>query len=190
MTTLTILKLFYVEKLEYQIFLEGIHSFLIITLGELEQVLKALIQRRQRLKSIAGERKQKLNKSKEFFEFKNQCDDLSAWINERRRHALGIYGSGESTDLHTIDRHLNKHEALEKEMNANRTRLEKLKHTAAAVDAVAVVVPQVTKSRDGKCFILNKKILIEPYTVQMSFHFSSYLYRLKKHSVFFISVKS
>ncbi len=142
-------------------------------------MLKALIQRRQRLKSIAGERKQKLNKSKEFFEFKNQCDDLSAWINERRRHALGIYGSGEATDLHTIDRHLNKHEALEKEMNANRTRLEKLKHTAAAVDAVAVVVPQVTKSRDGKCFILNKTILIEPYTVQLSFHFSSYLYRLK-----------
>lgn len=100
-------------------------------LNELDQILKALVQRRQKLKATAGERKNKLNKSKEFFEFKNQCDDLNAWISERRRHALGIYTAAE--DLHTIDKYLNRHEALEKEMNANRTRLDKLKQAASAL---------------------------------------------------------
>lgn len=112
-------------------------------INELDQILKALVQRRHKLKAIAGERKHKLNKSKEFFEFKNQCDDLNAWISERRRHALGMIDTAVAVDLHTIDKYLNKHEALEKEMNANRTRLDKLKQENGSSASMLAVVSKV-----------------------------------------------
>lgn len=52
---------------------------------EMDSVYAALVERRKRLKSAANERKVKLAQSKEFFEFKIECDDLEAWISERRR---------------------------------------------------------------------------------------------------------
>lgn len=52
---------------------------------EMESVYVALVERRRRLKATANERKLALAQSKEFFEFKIECDDLEAWIAERRR---------------------------------------------------------------------------------------------------------
>ena len=105
--------------------------------SELEKVLNQLTEKRQNLKKIASERCQKLKKSKEFFEFKNQCDDLNAWINERRRHAQATSSAEQqmqsADSFYLIEKHLNRHEALEKEMNANRTRLENLKTIASGI---------------------------------------------------------
>lgn len=107
-------------------------------INEIEDILKQLTAKRQKLKATAVERKQKLNKSKEFFEFKNQCDDLNAWIGERQRHAQTIYSAAEqiksAETFYLIEKYLNKHEALEKELNSNRTRLEKLKLIATGME--------------------------------------------------------
>ena len=94
-------------------------------------------QKREHLKLIALERKQKLKQSKEFFEFKNQCDDLNSWLNDRRRKCLTIQLddnelNNSSNNSILIEKYSNKHEALEKELNANRVRLESLKTTESA----------------------------------------------------------
>lgn len=53
--------------------------------AEMEKDYENLVERRKRLKKSAQERKVKLGQSKEFFEFRIECDDLEAWIAERRR---------------------------------------------------------------------------------------------------------
>lgn len=53
--------------------------------AEMERIYLGLVERRKRLKRAAQDRKLKLAQSKEFFEFKIDCDDLEAWIAERRR---------------------------------------------------------------------------------------------------------
>ena len=106
------------------------------SIAELELILKNLVAKRLELKQIAVERKRKLKKSKEFFEFKNQCDELNAWISERRRDSLKnqVNAAEKSANtLYLLEKQLNKHEALEKELNANRTRLYKLKQISANV---------------------------------------------------------
>lgn len=106
---------------------------------ETDKILKLLGQKREHLKLIALERKQKLKQSKEFFEFKNQCDDLNSWLNDRRRKCLTIQlddnelnNNNSSNNSILIEKYSNKHEALEKELNANRVRLESLKTTESA----------------------------------------------------------
>lgn len=107
--------------------------------SEIEQIFNNLIQKRKYLKDTAVERKRKLKSSKEFFEFKNQCDDLNGWISERRRHAQTIYNAVEhvnsAENFYLIGKYLNKHEALDKELSANRTRLDRLKQIATLIEA-------------------------------------------------------
>ena len=76
-----------------------------------------------------------MKQSKEFYEFKNQCDDLNSWLNDRRRKLLTIQlvsSGNDGNDESKIEKYSNKHEALEKELNANRVRLENLKTTESA----------------------------------------------------------
>ena len=106
-------------------------------IAELDQLLRALTARRHQLKANSAERRRRLQQSKQFFEFKNECDDLNAWINERRRYAQQIYSAAEqiksAETFYLIEKYMNKHEALEKELTANRTRLERLKEAQQEV---------------------------------------------------------
>lgn len=79
--------------------------------GEIQTIFNTLTLKRQKLKQSALERKNKLAKSKEFFEFKIQCDDLSSWIDERRAimHANVNLEAGQLTQ---IEKYLNKHDAI------------------------------------------------------------------------------
>jgi chromosome segregation ATPase len=99
--------------------------------SEVDKIFKDLQAKRLKLKTAAQERKDKLNQSKEFFEFKIQCDDLNSWINDKKRlvaNTLVVDPQNATSDIYyQIERNLTKHEAIEKELNANRTRLEKLK---------------------------------------------------------------
>jgi spectrin beta len=97
---------------------------------EIDLVLKNLTSKRDSLKRIALDRKQKLKQSKEFFEFRNQCDDLNSWLNERRRKCATI-NLDDLTSSVLIEKYSTKHAGLEKELNANRIRLETLKLDAA-----------------------------------------------------------
>ena len=94
---------------------------------QVEPLFNELAKKRHLLKNHAQERKAKLLQSKEFFEFKVQCDDLNSWIGER----LHLVPANFTPDQ--IEKSLNKHEALEKELNSNRTRLERLKLDGAKI---------------------------------------------------------
>lgn len=115
---------------------------------EMERVYSELVERRRRLKSAANERKLKLSQSKEFFEYKIECDDLEAWISERRRVLDQIRATpgGSGGD---ISRVLIKHETVEKEVSANRTRLEKLESTGEQLIKHAVRRDETRELLDG-----------------------------------------
>lgn len=93
-------------------------------IDEMEQVFHSLTVKRQKLKQSALERKNKLAKSKEFYEFKIQCDDLNSWIDERR--SIVENANVQSGSLAHLEKSMNKHEAIEKELISNRTRLDSL----------------------------------------------------------------
>ena len=95
-------------------------------LNEHADVYDMLSERRQRLKAAALERKKALKQSKEFYEFKINCDDLEAWCNERRRLMQVSTSIDDSLTIYQIEKRLKKHEAIESELVANRTRLERL----------------------------------------------------------------
>lgn len=124
-------------------------------LQETEQIFQELTLKRQKLKLTALERKTKLAKSKEFFEFRIQCDDLNSWIDERRRLMFGSI-SIEPQTTGQIEKNLNKHEAIEKELISNRTRLDKL-----IVDG-ANVIKSINKER------LEQSISVDEVTTMMS----------------------
>ena len=90
---------------------------------EIEKIYQDLVTKRKNLKQNAQNRKLNLNQSKEFFEFQIKCDDLNSWIDERSR----LMQQPQVDNIYQIEKNLNKHEAIEKELSANRTRLEKLK---------------------------------------------------------------
>lgn len=91
---------------------------------QMQTIFQSLTAKRQKLKQSALERKVKLAKSKEFYEFKIQCDDLNCWIGERR--AVVENTNAESGSLAHLEKSMNKHEAIEKELISNRTRLDRL----------------------------------------------------------------
>ncbi|CAF0717385.1 unnamed protein product [Brachionus calyciflorus] len=94
-------------------------------INEMDAIFQNLTQKRLKLKQSALDRKTKLAKSKEFFEFKIQCDDLSSWINDKRA-LMNSTTNLEASQLSQIEKYMNKHEAIEKELISNRTRLDKL----------------------------------------------------------------
>jgi len=129
-------------------------------IAELDEILRALAARRHQLKGNSTERRGRLQQSKKFFEYKNECDDLNAWINERRRYGQQIYLAAEqiksSETFYLIEKYMNKHEALEKEITANKTRLERLKeaqYSAGLVEGVEKNWLELEKEAKikGKC---------------------------------------
>jgi spectrin alpha len=90
-----------------------------------EPIFNELLDKRQNLKLHAQQRKAKLSQAKEISEFKIQCDDLNSWIIDKLQAIPNNFATTVTSDQ--IEKNLNKHEALDKEINANRTRLEKLK---------------------------------------------------------------
>jgi len=107
-------------------------------LDELDQLLRALAARRRQLKDNSAERRRRLEQSKLIFEFKNECDELDAWINERRRHAQQVYSAAEQMkSVASVGKYVNRHETLEKELQANRTRLQRLKEAGRPGGLVA-----------------------------------------------------
>lgn len=94
---------------------------------EVEEIYSNLVKRRQLLKMAAQERKQKLQQSKNFYEFKIECDDLNSWINERRKMIAQLVDSIQEPASSQLEKIFTKYETIEKELASNRTRLEKLK---------------------------------------------------------------
>ena len=108
-------------------------------LSELQVTLSQLHKKRENLKKISVERKERLKQAKEIFEFKNECDELDLWIEERHRQIVLslpnveqiLSNSNNNAEApYLIDKHLNK-QAHEIELNSNRPRLEKLKGSGA-----------------------------------------------------------
>ena len=97
---------------------------------DVEPIFNDLHDKRQKLKLHAQQRKAKLAQAKELSEFKIQCDDLNSWIVERLQAMPNNFTPDQ------IEKNLNKHEALDKEINSNRTRLEKLKADGAKLMTV------------------------------------------------------
>lgn len=95
---------------------------------DIDKQAKELLQHRKRLHDKTKEREYKLNQSKDFFEFKSNCDEFDSWINERKRFIASIDHNVSNEKLAEIERKLNKYEALEKELAANYKRLEKLQN--------------------------------------------------------------
>ncbi len=130
--------------------MEGIDS---IDLNDLADTYEMLSEKRQKLKLSALERKLLLKQSKDFYEFKIKCDDLEAWCNERRvlvQTTVAI-DQGEATPLYQIEKKLNKQEAIESELAANRTRLERLMQ-----DADDLIQSQLN------CRKMNAKVAVDP----------------------------
>jgi hypothetical protein len=101
--------------------------------ADIEKQCKDLLAHRKFLRQKATERQFKLSQSKDFHEFKNNCDELNSWINERKRFIANIDHNilepknGLSINkLSDMERKLNKYEAIEKELSANYIRLEQI----------------------------------------------------------------
>ncbi len=128
-----------------------------IDVNDLADTYEMLSEKRQKLKLSALERKLLLKQSKDFYEFKIKCDDLEAWCNERRilvQTTVAIDDQSEAssaTPLYQIEKKLNKQEAIESELAANRTRLERLMQ-----DADDLIQSQLN------CRKLNAKIAVDP----------------------------
>ncbi len=101
---------------------------------DMEKLVADCVAKRKRLLTKAAERKAKLLQSKEYHELKNDCDDFESWMAERKRMIAGIEMTTTGTvdqlppySANHIDKKINKYDALEKELNANRPRLDQLR---------------------------------------------------------------
>ena len=81
-----------------------------------------VLEKRQKVKERAGERKKALSKSLKYHDFKTSVDDMKAWISEKLETA-----SDESyKDLTNLERKLQKHEAFAREIIANEVHLRSI----------------------------------------------------------------
>ena len=101
--------------------------------ADIDKQSKDLLAHRKQLRNKALEREFKLKQSKDFNEFKNNCDELDSWINERKRFIANIDHNLLEPEnvslisrLSDMERKLNKYEAIEKELSANYIRVEQL----------------------------------------------------------------
>jgi spectrin alpha len=130
---------------------------------DVKPIFDDLHEKRQKLKLHAHQRKAKLAQAKELSEFKIQCEDLNSWIVER------LHAMPNNFTPDQIEKNLNKHEALDKEINSNRTRLEKLKVDGAKLMA-SDECRQLVSSIESKWLNLENEIKFRGKKLEQTKH--------------------
>ena len=96
---------------------------------ELRLVYDELTARRERLRTRLAQRKGELDAAQRAAEFRNNCAEMSEWIGAQRRQLASLLtAESDVRAAHKLD-------AVHKQLNANRTRLAKLRDEATSVSS-------------------------------------------------------
>lgn len=108
-----------------------------------------VLERRQKVKDLAQDRRQDLQASKDYQKFVAEAGDLDTWLTDKMK----IAGDESYRDLSNLPRKLQKHKAFERELRANEGQLRLINKDADALISINNRPEEVEKKLEN----INKK---------------------------------
>ncbi|XP_055643020.1 spectrin beta chain isoform X2 [Toxorhynchites rutilus septentrionalis] len=126
--------------------------------------LKEIIDRRQRIKELCAQRRQKLQNALLYAQFIRDCAEAGAWINEKQKKLeADATGFTDVTNMEDKVKKLQKHQAFQAEVAANEGRIKEVKQKGETLiakrhECAAEIEDEVCKLSDSWNVLLHEVV--------------------------------